>query len=155
MPSAYRTLLCATDLSPVSRAAVELAYSLAAPGAVVHLLHVAEPLVLASPLDGTILSVSNDPAEALAKEKRATAQMLRLVPEAAARSGIRTETSVIQDAGVTEQILAAAKKAHADVIVMGTHGRSGFGRLLLGSVATDVLRKASLPVILIHDRRAT
>ena len=47
-------------------------------------------------------------------------------------------------------LLAAAAKAHADLIVMGTHGRSGIGRAVLGSVAESLLRAATLPVLLVR-----
>jgi len=46
-----------------------------------------------------------------------------------------------------EAILQAAEESKADMIVMGTHGRTGFNRLLMGSVAEEVLRKAACPVL--------
>jgi nucleotide-binding universal stress UspA family protein len=45
------------------------------------------------------------------------------------------------------EILAAAEKIKCDLIVMGTHGRTGLGRLLMGSVAEQVVRKAPCPVL--------
>jgi nucleotide-binding universal stress UspA family protein len=65
--------------------------------------------------------------------------------------GVRVETRVRRGAPV-EEILAAAKEIGADLIAMSTHGRSGLGRLLFGSVAEAVLRHAEIPV-LVH--RAT
>ena len=47
-------------------------------------------------------------------------------------------------------IESAAKNWKADLIVIGTHGRSGLNRLLLGSVAEDVARSATVPVLLVH-----
>jgi hypothetical protein len=46
-----------------------------------------------------------------------------------------------------DEILAEAEEAHVDLIVMGTHGRSGLGRVLLGSIAKGVMRKSRLPVL--------
>jgi nucleotide-binding universal stress UspA family protein len=46
-----------------------------------------------------------------------------------------------------ETILAVARQLRADLIVMGTHGRRGFGRLVMGSVAEQVLREATCPVL--------
>lgn len=46
-----------------------------------------------------------------------------------------------------EEILLQARQSNADMIVMGTHGRSGLGRLLMGSVAEEVIRKAACPVL--------
>jgi nucleotide-binding universal stress UspA family protein len=63
--------------------------------------------------------------------------------------GIRVRTDVRRGEPVTE-IVAAAKDAGADLIAMTTHGRSGLGRLLFGSVAEAVLRQADLPVFLMR-----
>jgi nucleotide-binding universal stress UspA family protein len=52
------------------------------------------------------------------------------------------------------EILAAARAAGADLIAMSTHGRSGIGRLLFGSVAEQVLRRAEVPVFLIREHGA-
>jgi nucleotide-binding universal stress UspA family protein len=50
-----------------------------------------------------------------------------------------------------EAILRLAQESHADLIVMGTHGRTGLQRLALGSVAEDVTRHSRLPVLLLRD----
>ena len=52
-------------------------------------------------------------------------------------------------------ILAVAQETGADLIVMGTHGRTGLRRLLMGSVAEQVVRKASCPVLTIRTPPAT
>jgi nucleotide-binding universal stress UspA family protein len=154
MITTYRSILCPVDLSPVGPRAVEVAYGLAGPGSVVHLLYVDEPAVVASPLDETVVSYALSREEVTASEKRAHAKLRRLVPDRALAEGVRTETKVVHDAGVAFQIAAEAKHVGADLIVMGTHGRTGFGRILMGSVAAETLRKSPVPVILVHDRRA-
>jgi nucleotide-binding universal stress UspA family protein len=60
--------------------------------------------------------------------------------------GARVETLILEGDPV-DMILRAAEETHSDVIVMGTHGRTGLGRLLLGSVAESVIRKAPCPVL--------
>src|SRR5262245_39150649 len=61
--------------------------------------------------------------------------------------GVRVETTVRR--GVpAEEIVEAARQVGADVIAMSTHGRTGLGRLLFGSVAAAVLRQAEIPVLL-------
>jgi nucleotide-binding universal stress UspA family protein len=60
--------------------------------------------------------------------------------------GARVETQIMEGDPV-DMILRAAEETHSDVIVMGTHGRTGLGRLLLGSVAESVIRKAPCPVL--------
>ena len=66
------------------------------------------------------------------------------------KSGVKAETAQIESRGqlVSEAILADARRSRADVIVMGTHGRRGLNRLLLGSDAERVLREANVPVLL-------
>jgi len=54
------------------------------------------------------------------------------------------------DGEPVEQILKAAASANADLIVLGTHGATGLSRLLMGSVAEDVLRRALCPVLTVR-----
>jgi nucleotide-binding universal stress UspA family protein len=63
--------------------------------------------------------------------------------------GIRVRTEVRRGEPVDE-IVAGAREADADLIAMTTHGRSGLGRLLFGSVAEAVLRQAEIPVFLMR-----
>src|SRR5262249_27158268 len=65
---------------------------------------------------------------------------------AIAGSDVKVEHRLVEGFAA-EGILNAAKEAKADIIVMGTHGRTGFNRLLMGSVAEEVLRKATCPVL--------
>src|SRR5439155_22269948 len=53
----------------------------------------------------------------------------------------------LEEGDEAAQILRVADEAHANLIVMGTHGRTGLSRLLMGSVAEQVLRKATCPVL--------
>jgi nucleotide-binding universal stress UspA family protein len=50
-----------------------------------------------------------------------------------------------------DEIIRLAKAEHADLIVMGTHGRSGLRRLLMGSVAEEVVRKSPVPVLTLRE----
>lgn len=63
----------------------------------------------------------------------------------------QTEMPHIVNASVVDKILEEAKRWPADLIVMGTHGRTGVQRLLLGSVAMGVVQGASVPVMLIRE----
>ena len=67
--------------------------------------------------------------------------------------GIRVRTEVRRGDPV-EEIVAGAREAGADLIAMTTHGRSGLGRLLFGSVAEAVLRQAEIPVFLMRQTEA-
>ena len=78
-----------------------------------------------------------------------------LVPLAVELStkGIRVRTEVRRGDPV-EEIVAGVREAGADLIAMTTHGRSGLGRLLFGSVAEAVLRQAEIPVFLMRQTEA-
>jgi nucleotide-binding universal stress UspA family protein len=61
----------------------------------------------------------------------------------------RTLEAEMPGEDIAQRIVATASGWHADVIVMGTHGRRGVSRLMLGSVAERVLRRARCPVLLV------
>jgi len=62
-------------------------------------------------------------------------------------------SSVLRDGVAWEEIRAVAEETHADLIVIGTHGRRGIARALLGSVAENVIRTVKTPVLTIHGPR--
>lgn len=145
-------VLCPTDLSPMGDRAVALAYRLASPTGTVHLLHINEPAIIPSPLDGTIVQVYYPERKELAAiEAKVHTHLEKLAPTGGVAKGVRTEIHAVNDTSVVGCVLAAAKRLDADVIVMGTRGRSGFGKLILGSVATAVMRDATIPVVLAHE----
>lgn len=79
-----------------------------------------------------------------------------IVLEAATRlraKGIATRTEVLEG-NPTDAILQVAKKQGGDIIVMGSHGRTGLRRLFLGSVAESVLRSADIPVLVVRQSGA-
>jgi len=132
-----KTILHPTDFSEQSVLAFRLACSLARDyGARLIVLHIAEPT---RPI--AIEGVMMPPPvldQGLLRE-----QLQQLRPE---DPEVPVEHCLIEGDAATE-ILHAAGKAKCDVIVMGTHGRTGLGRLLMGSVAEQVVRKASCPVL--------
>lgn len=132
-----RTILHATDFSIQSRTALGLARSLARDhGARLVLLHVAP-----NPVDeGMLASVPMDRRyyyEAL-EELRAPLDGpdLKFPIEVHLRFG-----------DPAEEILQEAEELSCDLIVLGTHGRTGLSRLLMGSVAETVMRQATIPVL--------
>jgi nucleotide-binding universal stress UspA family protein len=134
------------------------------------------------PLDGSVLAeLALKPAVELAREKDAKLVLLRAA-EAHTTVGDPTEAQVavvheaeeylagvrarVLDGGVAaaetsvwygrpaEAIVEAARYRNADLIVMSSHGRSGLGRLVLGSVAESVLRATATPILLIRPGNA-
>jgi nucleotide-binding universal stress UspA family protein len=61
-----------------------------------------------------------------------------------------TAKSVLRSGSAWQEILVVAREIHADLIVVGTHGRRGLDRVLLGSVAEKVVRMAHVPVLTVH-----
>jgi len=80
-------------------------------------------------------------------------RMMAYVKEFAAREAGHPVHCVVREGpDIHVEILAAAEEASSDLIVMGTHGRSGFQHLVLGSVAEKVLRRASCPVLTVPSK---
>jgi nucleotide-binding universal stress UspA family protein len=65
--------------------------------------------------------------------------------------GIAAETVVVEG-GPSDTMLELARTRHADLIALGTHGRRGLAKMLLGRVAEGVLRTAPVPVLVVRDR---
>lgn len=140
---AFQTILLAADFSPASHRAFEIAETLAAAArSRLHLLHVVEPPSVAGEL-GVRFPVP-DPTPV----REALAQRLRdqYVPD----RPIECVYDVRQGEPAAT-ILEQAGALGAELIVLGTHGRTGLGRLLAGSVAEAVLRQAPCPVLAFRD----
>ncbi len=147
-----KRILCPTDYSEFSRHAFEQALLLARwYGAEVTALHVyAVPMAMvAIPGGATTVPVDHTAMAAVHMAEHLT-EMSRFI-EAANTAGVKVDPLVLEG-GVIDSIVEQAASLEADLIVMGTHGRSGFERLLLGSVTERVLRKAPCPVLTVPRR---
>ena len=152
--SPFRTLVCPVDLTAPDGGAVAAAFALAAPSGTVHLLSVQEIGYVLNPLDGTpILPALPSPEALAASEKQARARLEALVPKTAGAKGVRAVVHVAVENGVASAISRFAEQHKADAIVLGTHGRKGLDRLLMGSVASDVLRHAHPRVIVVRSEK--
>lgn len=138
-------ILAPVDLSSCSRAALEFAYKLAVPfGASIEAMFV-------RPLHGVTPSGETQPPKGDELEA-ASAELHRFVMSIpGTRPGVIAERVEAGDAH--EQILRAAERGGFDVIVLGTHGRTGRVRSLAGSVAESTVRTASCPVITVREPR--
>ena len=155
MKAPFRTILCPTDLSPIGNLAIPTAYLLAARGATVHLVHVE-----AAPNTGNPLYPDEKPkgaptpAQIEATKQGLRAKLTALVPADAAARGIASQVDLVTGEDVPLAIEAAAKAKKAEVIVLGTHGRVGIGRLVHGeSIASRLVHRSDLDVILVHSDR--
>ncbi len=141
-------ILVPVDFSEGSRTALEAALFIARGfGARVDLLHVWEPPAYI-PIDTALATVGTGPPRTLAAIARAEAgrEMAELVAGLQQRGELATR-SRIEAGNPADVIVTLVAEAPYDLIVMGTHGRRGFRRLLMGSVAEQVLRRASCPVL--------
>lgn len=79
-------------------------------------------------------------------------KMLKDAREKVHQAGLTVETRLLEAKGerIANVIINEAKTCLADLIIIGTHGRSGFSRMLLGSIAEGVVRTAHIPVLLIR-----
>ncbi len=135
------TILHPTDFSPRSAEAFEIACSLARDyGARLIVLNVLVPPVAPSGTDVAI------PAFPLEDEKHAAQERMRQLQPAVANVPVEYQVKEGDPAAV---ILQVAEQAGCDLIVMGTHGRTGLARLLMGSVSEQVVRKGPCPVLTI------
>jgi nucleotide-binding universal stress UspA family protein len=85
------------------------------------------------------------------EKARVTARMAELAKEVKSR-GLEVNTIVISSYDAASEIIEACKKNNIDLVVMSTHGQSGLGRFVFGSVAEKVLRHGETPLLLVHAR---
>jgi nucleotide-binding universal stress UspA family protein len=143
-----KTILHPSDFSKASRGAFKKAIEMAKTmRATLHLLHVMAPVPILG--DGYISPKTYDELLTSATES-ARQQMERLV-KTARTAGVKV-TSTIVEGVPADSIVRAARAKHADVVVMGTHGRTGFSRFLLGSVASRVVATSPCPVLTVRGR---
>jgi nucleotide-binding universal stress UspA family protein len=109
-------------------------------GATVYLVRAAE----AHTLPGA------DPIEAQVAVVKVAEDYLQHVKARLAEGGFRNVETSVWYGSPTFAIVEAARRRRADLIVMTTHGRSGLGRLIMGSVAESVLRATETPILLLR-----
>lgn len=143
----YRTVLVASDLSDLAHQAILPAYGLLAGGGRVELCYV-QPTAAPPLIDhGELL-----PALSEAQRAALVSALERQIPAEAAEHGISTHVSVLEGQSIPTAILQAAERIDADAIALASHGRTGVGRWLLGSVAEDVARRCSRPILIIQAK---
>ena len=146
--SAYRRILVAVDGSPTSTKGLREAIRLAKDSrAQLFLLHVVNEFYAFANLDGAAPGVDLVPAL-----REGGRRILAKAKAVADKEGIRAKTLMRETLGgpAAETIVRDARKQRADLIVLGTHGRRGLRRLVLGSDAEAVVRTSPVPVLLVR-----
>ncbi|MDY7230221.1 universal stress protein [Hyalangium rubrum] len=126
-----RSVLVTTDFSELADRAIAYACALVPPNGTVHLLHVAQHAT---------------PEQLVALRQ----QLEQRVPRAAAQRGCQVQLEVAVGANVAGTILQAAERHGVDIICMGTRGRTGVARAVMGSVAQEVMARGERPVLMVR-----
>ena len=144
----FKRILVPTDFTETSEKATDLALSLAERlGSSVTLMHAYEIPIMGFP-DGALVATA-DIATRIADASRSA-----LDSAVAKRQGAKVKVDgILRDGVAWEEINRVADEIDADLVVIGTHGRRGLARALLGSVAENVVRTARRPILTIHGPR--
>jgi universal stress protein A len=138
------TILCPVDFSDASKKAVRYAQEFASNmGASVYLLNVVEPRPMA-----VDVSLNYVPFEA--DLEKAAKDDLEVILEEFRRAGLRAECGV-QIGNAADVILDNVNALNVNLIIMGSQGKKGLSRLIMGSVAETVVRKANCPVLIVKN----
>lgn len=146
----YGRILVPVDGSETSTRGLDEALRLARlTGARLRLVHVIDELSLMAGMD-TFATMSADTVRLLREGGR---QILAAAEARAAAAGLVAETVLVDSftRGVSDEIVHQCQEWGADLVVLGTHGRRGVKRLLLGSDAEQILRLAPTPVLLVRS----
>ena len=152
----YSHLLVPLDVSKLAERALPHAGAIARRfGARVTLLQVVSTIPIAASLDpmaagGSDAMVAMEAMESAEKEAESYLHEITSSPE---MEGVPLSVELTRGVPAPE-IVRRAQKDDIDLIVMSTHGRSGLGRLVFGSVADEVLREAGIPILLIHSHES-
>jgi universal stress protein A len=143
-----KRILHPSDFLAASQPAFEKAIEMAKTSrAALELLHVMRPVVS---LRSTVSPKMYDNRVAHATA-RARKKMQSLVKKARS-AGVKATSTIVESGAVADRIVRAARARRADLIVMGTHGRTGVSRLLLGSVASRVIATSPCPVLTVRGK---
>jgi len=145
----FQNLLVPIDGSPTSQLAVEKAIGLAkAFSGTVSVLFVIDPY----PFTGIGEGFAYGQTLYLSAARAEADAALGAARQALQAAGIKASSSLVESHVVWRGILDAAAQGQNDLIVMGSHGRSGFEKLLLGSVAQRVVSHATVPVLVVRGQ---
>ena len=144
----FKHILIPVDGSPTAQKAVETAAGLAkAFGSSVTAIYVIDPY----PFSGLGSDFAYGQSEYLSAASTEAKEATQNAEKTLASAGVSVKTSVVEAHSAWRGILETAAKVGADLIVMGSHGRQGLEKMVLGSVAQRVLSHSTLPVFVVRD----
>lgn len=141
----YRRVLVPTDFSKPGNRAIAFAYGAASRGGEVCLVHVIPPT------GGFKLRTEATNALNAKRKQELAARLEALIPEDALRRGIRSKFEIVEHEHPAVAICQAAERCGADLICIGSRGRSGIKKQLLGSVTEALMRRSKRPVLVVRE----
>jgi universal stress protein A len=151
--SGYQTFVVPYDFSEHARAALDVAADLAGRlGADLHLVHVLEVPVLYTYGLGTPPAPPIIPPYDISEFRKGAMESLQQIAADADAPGV-IKPHVVEGANVAEAIRVSAEDLAADLIIMGTRGRTGLAHVILGSVTERTLRSAACPVLTVRAKK--
>lgn len=145
----YKHILVAIDESPISYAAAEHALDIAKLfGGKVTLISV----IAVDPFSGVdFYKVAPAVTDYFMQAEQNALDRLNDLKQTFTREGIDLDIRIMHGLSPSEGILQTSKELPIDLIVMGSHGRKGFQKLVLGSVAQKVLASSEIPVLIVKE----
>lgn len=145
--STYKHILIPVDESPISYAAVEQALTLAKDlNAEVTIMSA----IAVDPFVGVdFYKVAPAVTDYFMKAEENAQLRLKDIEHLFVRDGIQVQSKIIRGVSAADGIISIADEVNADLIVMGSHGRTGFKKVMLGSVAQNVLTLSPIPVLIV------
>ena len=139
----YKRILIPTDGSKLSRKAIKHGISLAK-----SIKAKVTAVTVSTPIEGLAFELMTDTSEQYKKHAASlAAEHLRVATDMATAAGVTCNVVHVEHHQPYEAIIIAAKKAHCDLIVMASHGRSGYAAVLLGSETVKVMTHSKIPVL--------
>lgn len=150
MSPRFKSVLAATDFSETANRALPYAWALVEPGGEVHLVHILEHTEVPNPLYAHYTRAAlHDPERRARIVAEVEARLRALIPAEDPERPVSCQVGVGLSETVPAGLVDEAQKRHVDAIVIASHGRTGLGHLLMGSVAERVLRSSPVPVLVV------
>jgi nucleotide-binding universal stress UspA family protein len=148
----FKKVLCPTDFSEPADSALQVAREMAhAMQAKLILLNVVVPVAVPVAVEIPV-GAAVTPEVTLRRYREQAEEMVGAMVETLRPTGLDVQ-GIVVEGDPADAIVAAAEREHADLVVIATHGRTGWRRLVFGSVAEKVIRHATCPVLTIHEPR--
>ena len=143
----YRHILVPVDESPISYAAVEQALILAK---TLNCQVTITSVIAVDPFVGVdFYKVAPAITDYFMQAEQNAQNRLAEIQQSFSREGISVDTKIIRGVAASEGIVQIANEIGADLIIMGSHGRTGVKKMMLGSVAQNVLTQSPVPVLIV------